>query len=157
MKTFQEWAGANTEIFEMAAFFKAEKPWKLQNVEVDGPGVFDILKDGPKTIEELAVELVEKSKFRPKGTDQDFVALSKLAEDNGKDPEAVKRGYIDALKKQLRSQKGKGWGSSKDERIVVAPGNKWTLGPKAEEPMGKGGKAKKASELLDFGGENEEE
>lgn len=146
MKTFQEWAEKNTEIFEMA-IFRTEgdegSVWTIaqKKIEVKGPGVYNVLKaagDDGLSIQDLATALIDKSKIRKAGTSEDYVGVEAFAKAVGEPVEKLKAYMVEQQKDQLRKQKAKSW----KDRLAIA-GGKWVLTDKAEEPMKTGGGKKK--------------
>lgn len=144
MRTFQEWAEKKTDLFEMANILTPEGEsgkWDLQGVELNGPGVVNILKKlgGKAGINDLATELVKSSTIKIKNGEGDFKSLETFAKDNKEDVEKLTKYIVGLQKDQLRKQKGRT--STWKDRIVVVD-NTWTLTDKAEEPKKTGGKEK---------------
>lgn len=157
MKQFKEWAEENTSIYEMAILRTPEgQPgvWYVkvggQKLEVLGPGVFNILEDGPEEgmpVDKIAEELVLQSKFRPAGTEKEYRTLEEIAETAGVSFPAMLSQVKEAIKTRMRSQKGgtKGWGGKGS--IVVGPGNLWKIGNPDAPVTGAGAKTSDTPDL----------
>jgi len=144
MRTFQEWAEQQTALFhEMAVLITGDAPkkWVVGKViEMEGPGVYNILRDNPEglVIGDLVDELIARSQFRKKGSNDEFQPIGAVVQSSGKSEAEVKAMLSNLLKAQIRKQKAKGW-----NKYIVVDGGKWMVKSDQEEPVATRAKAEK--------------